>query len=227
MLSNILHVQNQRIKLFIKRREINEKNFFLKWFPEPLWKSHLKKTNFEIKAPFTNNWISVCSMYASTYVSDCICHKCIYIQFNLGLDGRKPEADILWMFVESLDQQGAFFKLFSTNRGSWDMTYILTSPGFSTFSRVKLLCLFIDRINLDSNVITKRDHFQNAVLSLMQLLWQSLVFDYEICQYRLKWSILYLLLITWGITVALKVLYAKILCKMQVSTLWTLSVELG
>ena len=93
--------------------------------------------------------------------------------------------------------------------------------GFSTFSRVKLLCLLIDRINLDSNVIKKRDHFQNAVLSLMQLLWQSWVFDYEICQYRLKWSILYLLLITWGITVVLKLLYAKILCKMQVSMLWT------
>lgn len=49
----------------------------------------------------------------------------VYIQFNQGLDGRK----LLWMFVESLDLQGAFFKLFSTNRGSWDMTYILTSPG--------------------------------------------------------------------------------------------------
>ena len=42
----------------------------------------------------------------------------VYIQFNQGLDGRKPEADLLWMFVESLDLQGAFFKIFSTNRGS-------------------------------------------------------------------------------------------------------------
>ena len=105
------------------------------------------------------------------------------------------------------------------DHGIWHTFWHL--QGFSTFSRVKLLCLLIDRINLDSNVIKKRDHFQNAVLSLMQLLWQSLVFDYEICQYRLKWSILYLLLITWGITVVLKLLYAKILCKMQVSMLWT------
>ena len=129
MISNILHVQYHKIKLFIKKEGNKWKNFILKWFREPLWKSHLKKTIFAIKAPFTNNWISVCSMYASTYVSDCICHKCIYIQFNQGLDGRKPEADILWRFVESLDLQGAFFKLFSTNRVSWDMTYILTSPG--------------------------------------------------------------------------------------------------
>ena len=155
-------------------------------------------------------------MYASTYVSDCICHKCIYIQFNQGLDGRKPEADLLCLFVESLDLQGAFFKLFSTEDHEIWHTY-WHRQAFPPSVELSF-CVFLSIESIWIPMWSRREIiFKMLSYPSCNFYDKSLVFDYEICQYRLKWSILYLLLITWGITESLKVLYAKILCKMQVS----------